>query len=263
MKSRLQDLRHDIQQLASPEKARNSARFFKSGPGHYGEGDMFMGLTVPQQRVVAKKYAALSFQDIETLLRSKWHEERLTTLLIMVSQYKKATPPQQKMLYELYMCHVGPQACKLATGHKAAVSKRTDEVQYGINNWDLVDSSAGYIVGPWLGEKASQERLDILGALAKGTVWERRVAMLSCFHYIKQGKSSDAFVIADVLLQDDHDLMHKAVGWMLREIGKRCGSEKLVKFLQPRYKTMPRTMLRYAIEHFPPEVRRQYLKGEV
>lgn len=257
------DLQKDLRVAATPEKAKTATWFFKTGEGQYGAGDKFLGLTVPAQRAIAKRYTGLPLRDLEVLLRSEWHEERLTALFIMVAQYKKAEVAQQKMLYELYLCHVGPIGFTIATGLPPKQLKVTKGVAYGVNNWDLVDSSAEFIVGPWLENKTAKERQDILSKLAKGSVWERRVAMLSTFCYIKQGKTTDAYMIADQLKNDTHDLLQKAVGWMLREIGKRCGRDKLVAYLKLHYKTMPRTMLRYAIEHFPPEERQRYLHGEV
>ncbi len=228
-------VRAELRRLATPERAKASAWFFKTGPGQYGEGDVFIGVTVPQQRVVAKRAVGLSLGQAVDLLRSREHEFRLTALLVWVYQYPKADEAGRKAIHQAYLAN---------TAH--------------INNWDLVDSSAEFIVGSWLTDK-DRSVLDKLAVSAD--LWERRIAMLATFCYIKQGKSTDALRIAEKLLGDDHDLIHKAVGWMLREVGKRCGREIEETFLRAHYRTMPRTMLRYAIEHFEPEVRQAYLKG--
>jgi len=228
-------LRSDMQSLSSPERASASARFFKSGPGQYGEGDQFMGISVPDQRKVAKNYRNLPLTDLEQLLISPIHEERLIALIILVHQFKLGDEPTQEIIYNFYLAQ---------TAH--------------INNWDLVDSSAEFIVGPWLEHRDKH----ILVTLAHSrNLWERRIAMVSTFHYIKQGHPEEAFKIATLLLHDSEDLIHKAVGWMLREIGKRCGQDVEETFLLQHYRTMPRTMLRYAIEHFPADRRQQYLSG--
>jgi 3-methyladenine DNA glycosylase AlkD len=240
----LEDLKKDLRMAANPEKAVFFPRFFKAGPGQYAEGDKFLGVTVPAQRAVAKKYANLSLQQIEKLLTSEWHEYRLTALLILVnrykSEYKNGNKPAQKEIYDFYLAHTA-----------------------NINNWDLVDSSAGYIVGPWLEDHS--DKMAVLTRLANSELlWERRIAMLATFHYIvNRGRADEALFVAEVLLHDNHDLIQKAVGWMLREVGKRVDHQLLVEWLKPRYKTMPRTMLRYAIEHFDAETRQRYLKGEI
>lgn len=235
--NQLASLRDDLQKQGSPQKAANSAWFFKTGPGQYGEGDVFIGVTVPDQRKIAKRYSDLSLSDLDTLLKSGLHEERLTALIILVNQYKKGDKAAQKAIYDFYMQHT---KC--------------------VNNWDLVDSSACYIVGPWLKDKDKT----ILYTLARSeNLWERRIAILSTFAYIQAGDSNDALKIAEILIQDEHDLIQKAVGWMLREVGKRCSFEAENEFLIRHYKTMPRTCLRYAIERFPEPLRQQYLKGEI
>jgi 3-methyladenine DNA glycosylase AlkD len=232
----LVSLRSDTKAISSPERSTASARFFKTGPGQYGAGDTFIGVSVPDQRKIARRYPNLPLTDIEQLLNSPIHEERLTTLIILVRQFQQSDEATQKTIYDFYLTHTAR-----------------------INNWDLVDSSAEFIVGPWLKHRDKA----ILQKLAKSDlIWERRIAMLSTFHYIKQGQPDEAFAIATLLLHDPHDLMHKAVGWMLREIGKRCSREIEEAFLVQHYRNMPRTMLRYAIEHFPEERRQQYLKGE-
>lgn len=237
MGGKVDNLKRDLRAMASAEKAKASAWFFKTRPGGYAEGDKFLGVTVPEQRKIAKKYALeLNLSDIEQLLQSPWHEERLTSLFILVAQFAKADRAEQHAIYELYL-------------------NNTDS----INNWDLVDSSAAYIVGPWLEDKP--EQMKVLKRLAESPlIWERRIAMLSTFYYIKKGMPDQALIIAEQLLSDKHDLIHKAVGWMLREVGKNVDRATLVRFLDQHYKTMPRTALRYAIEHFNQPLRQKYLR---
>lgn len=232
-------LQSELRKLGNPEKAKNSSWFFKTGKGQYGEGDIFLGITMPEQRKIIKNYCNLSLDELRLLLRSPEHEFRMCALLILVAQYKKGTPEERKKIYTLYL-------------------QNTE----WINNWDLVDTSAEHIVGPWLDE--SKEKMKVLTTLAKSrNIWERRIAMLSTFHYIKKGKSEEALAISKLLLQDEHDLIQKAVGWMLREIGKRCSLQEEENFLQKHYPKMPRTMLRYAIEHFPEIKRKAYLNGKI
>jgi 3-methyladenine DNA glycosylase AlkD len=224
---------------ANPAKAQLSGRFFKTGPGQYGEGDRFIGLSVPTIRTIAKQFTRLPLSEIELLLRSPIHEHRLTALVILVDQYRRGDAPTQAKIYDLYLA----------------------STQW-INNWDLVDSSAEYIVGPQLDGRS--DGAAVLKRLAHSdSLWERRIAMLACFHYIKQGRSAEAFTVISYLLHDSRDLIQKAVGWMLREIGKRCGEDILRGWLvqNDHYRTMPRTALRYAIERFAPEERQAYLKG--
>jgi 3-methyladenine DNA glycosylase AlkD len=232
----LSAFKKDFKKLRNPNDAKIMQRFFKTGPGEYGEGDIFAGLKIPPSRELAKKYRALPMKDVQSLLKSKIHEERTIALMILTMNFKKADQPTQKKIYQFYMKHLKH-----------------------INNWDLVDGSAPYIVGPYLFEKDRK----ILYKLARSKIlWERRVAMLSCFHFIRQKDYSDALKIAEILLHDEHDLMHKAVGWMLRELGKRdLVTEK--KFLNRHAKTMPRTALRYAIEKFPESERQRYLKMKI
>lgn len=223
-------IQEDLQKLASPSRAKSSAWFFKTGKGQYGEGDRFIGVTVPQQRVVAKKYKDLPLSEIEKLLRSPIHEHRLTGLLILVSAFNKS----KKQVYDFYLKH-------------------TEK----INNWDLVDSSASYIVGEWLLDKPKERK--ILHTLAKSkNLWERRIAIVSSGAFINHGEFAETFAIAELLLKDSHDLIHKAVGWMLREVGKRDQDAEEV-FLRKYYNIMPRTMLRYAIERFSESKRHEYL----
>lgn len=232
----LENLRADLRLLVNPEKAAFFPTFFKTGPGQYGEGDKFLGITVPDQRTVAKQYKTLPLRDIETLLQSEWHEERLTALIIMVMQFKKADHAGQKQLYEFYLAHT-----------------------QRINNWDLVDTSARDIVGGYM--YAHPEQLPVLDRLAVSPLlWDRRIAIIATFYFLMQGEPDVTLKLAIVLLHDNEDLMHKAVGWMLREMGKRVDQALLITFLDQHASQMPRTTLRYAIEHLSPETRQYYLQ---
>ncbi len=236
MKNILEDLRKDLNLYASPQKAEILKRFFKTGKGQYGEGDIFLGVQVPASRKIVRKYASIPLDDTLNLLRSKIHEERLVALLIMVEKTKGAKMFEREILFKKYL----------------------ENTMY-INNWDLVDLSADKIIGSYLFEKPK----DILYSLAVSeNLWERRIAVMSTFDFIKRGFYEDTLKIAKILLNDHHDLIHKAVGWMLREIGKRCSQEVLEQFLLVNYKNMPRTMLRYAIERLPEDLRLQYLNGK-
>jgi 3-methyladenine DNA glycosylase AlkD len=229
------DVSRDLSQLATPKKAKTMAWFFKSGPGQYAEGDKFLGITVSEQRKIAKKHKDLPLKDVEKLISSPWHEERLTGLFILVNRYKKGVEIERKEVYDFYLSHT----------------------KY-VNNWDLVDSSAAYIVGPWLDGRP--EKMKVLQKLAGSDwLWDRRIAMLSTFDYINKGRPDEALAIAELLLHDKHDLIQKAVGWMLREIGKKVDRRSLVNFLDKHATLMPRTSLRYAIEHFEPEQKSYYL----
>ncbi len=233
-------LKKEFRSLADIKQAGILQRFFKTGPGQYGEGDLFLGIKVPVQRKLAKKYADLEMSWIERLLNSPIHEHRLTSLFILISQFNKADSQTQKDIFNFYIEY----------------SKR-------INNWDLVDLSAPNIVGKYLVDKKVKE-LKILDRLAVShNLWERRIAILATFEFIKLGKSDLTFRIAQKLLKDKEDLIHKAVGWMLREVGKRIGEAEEEKFLLPHYQSMPRTMLRYAIERFPEAKRKKYLRGKI
>ena len=227
----------ELKLLADGRRAEVSARFFKTGKGEYGEGDVFHGITVPQTRLVAKKYSRqATLADVNLLLNSRFHEERLIALLILVSKFEKAGARERKKIFAFYLKN----------------AKR-------VNNWDLVDLSADKIMGPFLEAKG----LKLLKKLAESdSVWERRIAIISTFHYIKNGDCKRAFEIARILLNDRHDLIQKAVGWMLREAGKRCSEKQLCGFLDANAKRMPRTMLRYAIERLPKKKRLYYLKKE-
>ncbi len=230
----LKEIRKELRNLANPEKAKILMGFFKTGKGQYGEGDKFLGIMVPQTRLVAKKHAQLPLAEVLQLLQSAFHEERLAALLILVLQYQQGDEKQKKKIFDAYL-------------------KNTQ----WINNWDLVDLTADRIVGAYLANKPK----DLLFKLAKSKMlWERRIAMLATFHEIKNGRSETALAIAEKLLLDREDLMHKAVGWMLREVGKRCSQQVEEKFLQKYVKLMPRTTLRYAIERFEEGKRLRYLK---
>lgn len=222
------EIRKEMQKLADPARAKVMQGFFKTGPGQYGEGDIFLGITVPQSRKLAKKYTSMSLADVKKLLQSKIHEERLVALLVIVERYK-SDPDKTARFYLDNLKHV--------------------------NNWDLVDLTAPNILGAHL---LGRDRA-ILYRLARSDVlWERRVAIISTYAFIRQGDFSDTLKIAEILLSDRHDLMHKAVGWMLREVGKRdLATEE--EFLQKHCKRMPRTALRYAIEKFPEQKRRAYM----
>lgn len=218
----------EIKSKADKDKAQLSGRFFKTGKGEYGEGDKFLGIIVPVQRVLAKKYKSLPLPDVEKLLQSEIHEHRLIALFILRYQY----PQNPSAVIKLYLSNLSH-----------------------VNNWDLVDSSAPYLLGDYLSDKDKK----LLHKLVKSNnIWERRIAVMSTFGFIKVNQFDDALAFAEILLQDKHDLIQKAVGWMLREIGNRdIETEK--KFLDQHYKRMPRTMLRYAIEKFPPSLRKTYL----
>ena len=229
-------LRRDLRAEADSDDAVHLQRFFKTGPGQYGEGDRFLGVRVPVLRRLAREYRALPADDALALLQSRWHEERLLGLLLLVAIYHRGQDADKQAVYDAYLAH---------TRH--------------INNWDLVDASAEHIVGPHV----IPHRLDVLERLARSPdLWERRIAMIATFHGIRQGQFAPALRIATLLLGDRHDLIHKAVGWMLREIGKRDRAVEQA-FLREHLGAMPRTALRYAIEHFPERERRRYLAGMV
>lgn len=226
-------IRSELKALADPAKAVVSARFFKTGPGEYGDGDRFLGVAVPKIRSVVKAHRNAPLQEIRELMRSAFHEERLTALLILVERYRRGDRSQKKEIYDLYLAST-----------------------VYINSWDLVDLTAQHIIGDYL--KAKDTSVLTRLALSKN-LWDRRIAMLSTYHFIRRGDSREALRIAELLLQDSHDLIHKAVGWMLREIGKCCSMECERGFLDKHAATMPRTMLRYAIERFPEKLRSHYL----
>ena len=232
----LTQIKKEIKKNADPQKAVLLQRFFKTGPGQYGEGDVFLGIMVPVQRSIVKKYKDLSLKDLKELLYSDKHEERLIALLILVEQFQKGDAQKKEDIFTFYHLH----------------RKR-------INNWDLVDLTAHRISGSYLMDKDKS----LLYKLTESeNIWDRRIAVMSTFYFIKYNVFDDALCIAEKLLNDNHDLIHKAVGWMLREIGNRdINTEE--GFLEKHYKKMPRTMLRYAIEKFPEKKRLAYLEGTI
>jgi len=232
----VQEIRTRLRKLGNKHRAAISQRFFKTGPGQYGEGDRFLGITVPELRKLAAEYQGITPTEAVQLLRSPIHEERLLALLILVRSFSKGDERFKEKIYHLYL----------------------GNTQY-INNWDLVDASAAHIVGAFLMEKNKKP----LYALAQSSdLWERRIAIMATFRFIKGGEFAETLKIARMLLSDTEDLIHKAGGWMLREVGKRHRATE-EQFLKAHYKKMPRTMLRYAIERFPEHRRQRYLKGKV
>lgn len=229
-----------LKKESNVKKAKILSGFFKTGKGEYGEGDIFLGITVPIQRKIAKDFSYISFKDIQELLDNKIHEKRLIALIILIIKYNKALKEKdentKKEIFELYLKN----------------SKN-------INNWDLVDLSAPNIVGDYLIDKPKEALYKMANS---DNLWDKRIAIISTFTFIRKNYFNDTIKISNILLNDPHDLIHKAVGWMLREIGKR---DLLVlrRFLEENYKKMPRTMLRYAIEKFEQKERQKYLKGEI
>lgn len=230
----IDEVRSKLKALGDPKRAAVSQRFFKTGPGECGEGDIFLGVRVPDLRKVAKG-ADATVADALLLLKSPVHEERLVALLILIRLFSKGAEPVQKCIFKAYLKNTGY-----------------------INSWDLVDLSAEHIVGAYLDDK---ERAPIYRLAESRSVWERRMAMMATFHYIKKRDYADSLKVAEKLLSDKEDLIHKATGWMLREIGKRDMAVE-EGFLNEHCKVMPRTMLRYAIERFSEGKRRGYLRGE-
>jgi 3-methyladenine DNA glycosylase AlkD len=232
----IKQLRESLRSIADPAIAANSQRFFKTGKGEYGEGDRFLGIRVPILRQHARTYRNIPIKQLLQLLRSNYHEERLCALLIMVLKYHQGGNDEKETVFQRYLSN---------TRH--------------INNWDLVDSSAYHIVGQHLEDRDR----GILYRLARSeSLWERRIAIIATLHFIKKQEYVDTLKISLELLDDSHDLIHKAVGWMLREVGNRDFSVEQV-FLDEHYRRMPRTMLRYAIEKFPNKQRKAYLNGQV
>ncbi len=231
---RIQDL---LRRQASAAHAAVLARFFKTGPGEYGQGDRFLGLRVPQVRAVVKELGpAATPADARELLRSPWHEERLCALLLWVHQFREGDQRTRREIYTAYLAS-------------------TDR----INNWDLVDLSAEHVVGGWL---HARSRRPLYRLARSRCLWERRIAILATFHFVRRGEFDDTLALAELLRNDEHDLMHKAVGWLLREVGKRDQAAEET-FLRRYCRQLPRTMLRYAIERFPEPLRRRYLDGKV
>jgi 3-methyladenine DNA glycosylase AlkD len=227
------DVMKALQSLATKERAKASAWFFKTGKGQYGEGDVFIGVTVPNQRIVAKKFEDVSLSEIKKLLDSKIHEHRLTAILILTTKFKKGTDSKKKEIYNFYIKNI---KC--------------------INNWDLVDASASYIAGTYLYDK----NRTILYRLVKSkNMWERRIAIVATMYFISKGDFKDTIEISKLLISDKEDLLHKAVGWMLREVGK-MDRGALVDFLNEYASKLPRTALRYSIEHFKESDRKKFMK---
>ncbi|MFA5830935.1 MAG: DNA alkylation repair protein [Candidatus Paceibacterota bacterium] len=232
--SSLSELKKEIHARTNLQKAKLLMRFFKTGRGEYAEGDVFLGIMVPEQRILAKKFADISLSDTEKLLHSKYHEERLIALFIFTAQFEKGDEKTRRKIFSAYLAN---------TRH--------------INNWDLIDLSAPKIVGEFLFQEG--KGIAVLKKLARSEdLWERRIAVLATFQYIKYNSFEETLEIAELLLYDKHDLIHKAAGWMLREVGKRSLVAE-ENFLKKYAVKMPRTMLRYAIEKFPEEKRKKYL----
>jgi len=230
----LLQLQKEIQSHKDPVRAKSSVWFFKTGKGQYGEGDVFLGLTVPLQRSVAKKFNTLPLEDLQKMLESKFHEYRFTALEILVMQFEKASIAEKKKIFNFYI--------------KNSVR---------VNNWDLVDASAPYVTGEFLADKP---RIVLYKFAQSGNLWKKRIAIVSTFAFIKRGEFADTLKIAELLLSDTHDLLHKAVGWALREVGKK-DEKVLLKFLRQHYANLPRTTLRYAIEKFSSAQRKNLLQG--
>lgn len=227
------NLKNNLTELSDSERKKNLQRFFKTGKGEYGEGDVFLGVKVPDVRKVGKKYRKLPLSGVSELLNSEIHEHRQVGIFILVDQYQRGNKEDQKRIAEFYL-----------------------ENTHRINNWDLVDSSAHKILGDYYRDKPK----DILYKLSQSdNLWERRISVIGTFAYIPDGSFETSLTIAETLLHDPHDLIHKAVGWMLREIGKR-DQNTLESFLQKHYKTMPRTMLRYSIEKLDKQKKQYYMK---
>ena len=233
MESTYANVKNTLLALTKPERALMAERFFKTAPGQYGEGDQFLGISMPQQHRIAKQYQNLSLSDAEQLIRDPIHECRMTGLLIWVWQTQKGTSTQQVAILDRYLANR----------------------QY-INNWDLVDASCYNILGRYV---VNGDRSILYDLASENHLWSQRIAIVSTFALIRKGQFADTFAIAEFLLPHKHDLIHKAIGWMLREVGKR-NSDALEEFLHDHVKQMPRTALRYAIERFDPIRRQYYLK---
>lgn len=232
----LTEIRKAISKQKNPTQAVNLQRFFKTGKGEYGEGDIFYGIKVPEQRIIAKQFKDLALDDLKNLILSKVHEERLIAAFIFVDQFKSGDEKKKKIIFNFYLKN-----------------------RKGINNWDLVDLSAPKIVGAYLIDKEK----DLLYKFARSKdLWEKRMSIISTQAFIREHYFDDTLNISEILLSDKHDLIHKAVGWMLREVGNR-DMETEEEFLRKHYKKVPRTMLRYAIEKFTEQKRNAYLKGKI
>jgi 3-methyladenine DNA glycosylase AlkD len=226
-------LMEEVAGLGDPVKAKALMRFFRTGKGEYGEGDVFLGVTVPKARKLARKHRDMPLREVGALLRSRFHEHRLAGLLVLVEKFGGAGPDGKMEIFDFYMRNI-----------KA------------VNNWDLVDLSADKIAGAYLQDK---DKTALYRLARSDSVWERRIAIIATFNFIKRGEFSHTLKIAGMLLKDRHDLIHKAVGWMLREVGKRGGLAQEEAFLKRHKEEMPRTMLRYAIERFDERKRKEYM----
>lgn len=233
MRQQAKEIEREIREYIDPVKKEYLPRFFKTGKGQYGEGDKFLGVVVPNTRLVAKRHKDAPFEVMTELLQSQWHECRLCALLMLVERFKKSDEKERKLIYDFYLSQTAR-----------------------INNWDLVDLSAPGIVGEYLKDKS---RKDLYRLADSKLLWDQRIAVVSTYTLIKNGDFIDILALAERLLHHPHDLMRKAVGWMLREMGKR-DRDLLVQFLEKYCKVMPRTMLRYAIEKFPEEERKEFMK---
>ncbi|HEA26212.1 MAG TPA: DNA alkylation repair protein [Ectothiorhodospiraceae bacterium] len=232
----MQEIQKALMALADPKIAEHSQRFFKTGKGEYGEGDLFLGIRVPKLRELVRKHKEVTVDEAVELLQSKYHEARLLALLILVARFQQGSEENKKAIYEIYL----------------------DNTRQ-INNWDLVDSSADKIVGGYL---LGRERGPLYKLAKSIDLWERRIAIIATFAFIRVNDFDDVLMISKQLINDPQDLIHKAVGWMLREVGKR-DQQREERYLKKRYRQMPRTMLRYAIERFPEKLRNSYLNGIV
>ena len=233
----VENIKKELRKVASPKKAKASAWFFFFFLGEYGYGDKFIGVTVPDQRKIAKQFSNIEYSDIKTLLDSEIHEERLTAIFILVTRFEKADTLERERIFNFYMLNI----------------KR-------VNNWDLVDSSAHKIIGEFIKDK----KITLLLDLAKSeNLWKRRIAIISTFAFLSMGDSKPTYLVADLLLSDREDLIQKAVGWVLREAGKKVSEQELKNYLKANYKKMGRTALRYSIEKFSPQARLEYLAATI
>lgn len=228
----IDDLRKELRTLANEEKASHYLRFFKTGKGEYGEGDKFLGVVVPELRKLSRKYKDLDWEGINQLMKSEWHEERMLALMVLIIQFKKGDSETQKKIHNFYL----------------------DNSKF-VNNWDLVDLSAKDIVGAYLYDK---DRSILYKLVKSDDLWERRISVIASFYFIKKRDFKDIVALSEILLDDSHDLIHKATGWMLRETGK-VNQSVLVDFLDRYYRQMPRTMLRYAIERLTVKQKAHYM----
>jgi 3-methyladenine DNA glycosylase AlkD len=226
------DAQQALRKVARPERVASTEQFFKAYPGGYSEGDKFLCCSVPATRLVAKDFYGMPLSELSKLISSEWHDDRLLALIILVHQYRKGSEAERQAIYDFCIKHMAH-----------------------VNNWDLVDTSAGDIVGGYLLDRPR----DVLEKLARSdNLWVRRVSMISTFQFLKNGDPTTTIVIAEILLHDKHDLIQKAVGWMLREMGKRVDRAILLEFLDQHAHEMPRTMLSYSVEHLPPGQRAHY-----